>query len=590
MAAVAPVELVESSLRHGQQALLLSRLRSRHIVPVARLLDRCGFAALDVFGGTTFEASLRFLAENPFDRLRAIREAAPSTPLLATIQGRALVGHRRVAGDVIDAFIRVTAAAGVDIFRCYDPLNDVRNLERCLQAVRDVGGVAEGVICYTDGSVDALVEVADRLAAMGFDRLCLYDPLGLPGAARAAEIVRRILEVVSVPLDVAFSAQTGQAGLAYWSAAEAGAQRVDVALAPLAGGASFPPAEALIAATMDTELRTGLDVRQVAAASDALDGCLPLYQDIIDPAVWRYDHSALRGLLPASAMPHALAELSDRGELDRIDDVEQEITRVRSEMGYPPLVPPITEIIATQAVYNVCGGDRYATISQEFSDYCLGLYGRPPEPIDPSVRAEVGSRALDDDLPSLEAARRALESEGIEETGEEAAVCYALFPAEYLALVRGEAVAERLLDEAAPAGNPPEALPESASVAAESRSPALAMRTFTVEVDGQPYSVRITGTGGLAAADAAGTAPGSGGAAAPPAPAAAGAVVAPMPGVLVSLAVGPGDAVSTGQVVAVLEAMKMQNEIAAPRAGRVAEVLVSPGAVVAAGDAILRIE
>jgi len=583
------VELVESSLRHGQQALLLSRLRGRHIVPVARLLDRCGFAALDVFGGTTFEASLRFLAENPFDRLRAIREAAPTTPLLATVDGRALVGHRRVAGDVIDAFVRVTAAAGIDIFRCYDPLNDVRNLERCIRAVHAVNKVAEGVICYTDGSVDALVEVASRLAAMGFDHLCLYDPLGLPGAARAREIVRRILEVVSVPVNVAFSAQTGQAALAYWSAAGAGASRVDVALAPLAGGASFPPAEALIAATMDTELRTGLDVRQVAAASDALDACLPLYQDIIDPAVWRYDHSALRGLLPASAMPHALAELRDRGELDRIDDVEQEITRVRSELGYPPLVPPVTEIIATQAVYNVCGGDRYATISQEFSDYCLGLYGTPPEPIDPSVRAEVGGRQVAETLPSLEDARQALEAAGVEDPGEEAAVCYALFPVEYVALIRGEAVAERLSDETAvpEAGD---ATPADASPGApgDPRPQVAAVRAFTVEVDGQPFSVRVTGGGAAAGATMGAAESGTAEAAAPVT--GPGAVIAPMPGLLVSIAVAPGDVVEIGQVVAVLEAMKMQNEIVAPEAGTVREVLASPGAVVAAGDAILRIQ
>ncbi|MFN2569138.1 MAG: pyruvate carboxylase subunit B [Candidatus Dormibacteria bacterium] len=584
---MAPVELVESSLRHGQQALLLSRLRSRHILPVARLLDRCGFAALDVFGGTTFEASLRFLAENPFDRLRAIRAAAPSTPLLATIEGRALVGHRRMAGDVIDAFIRVTAAAGIDIFRCYDPLNDVGNLERCIEAVHAVNRVAEGVICYTDGSADALVDVAARLAEMGFDHLCLYDPLGLPGAARAGELVRRMVDVVSVPVNVAFAAQTGQAGLAYWSAAGAGARRVDVALAPLAGGASFPPAEALIAATMDTELRTGLDVRQVAAASDALDICLPLYQDIIDPTVWRYDHSALRGLLPASAMPHALAELSDRGELDRIDDVEQEITRVRSEMGYPPLVPPITEIIATQAVYNVCGGDRYATISQEFSDYCRGLYGRPPEPVDPSVRAEVGTRPVEDAPPSLDDARQALVRQGVEAIDDEAAVCYALFPAEYLALARGEAVAEKLSDEVddrePPATSSGTLQPGNTEVPGSNSEP---VRSFTVEVDGQPYSVRVTGAG-IEGGAAAVAPPGEEGGGGPQS--SSGTVVAPMPGLLVSVAVAAGDAVAQGEVVAVLEAMKMQNEILAPQAGTVRDVLVGPGAVLGAGDAILRI-
>jgi pyruvate carboxylase subunit B len=595
------LELVETSLRLGQQSLLVSRLRQRHAVIVAERLDGCGFAALDVFGGATFEASLRFLAEDPFERLRAIRAAAPITPLLAVIGGQALVGHRHVADDAVRLFIQVAAEAGVDIFRCYDPLNDVRNLETCVAAVHATGKVAEGVIVY-EGFPDAgtahVTATARRLVDAGLPSLCLHDPLGVAGIVAISDTVRAVREATGVPVAVSISAQTGQAALACYAAALAGAYRVDVALSPLGGGASMPSAEALLAGFSGTDVDPGLDMANVADAALALEEVLVHYADVLDPLAVRPDTSALRGLLPPSAMGHALAELRRRDSLSRLAEVEHEVARVRGELGSPPLVTPMTEIIATQAVYNVCDGDRYATISQEVKDLCLGLYGEPPEPIEADVRRLVNGREepitcrpadlLDAAIP---AARRELRREGVSKPDDAALVAYVLFPVEFLALVRGEVVAEPLGDEAGTAADAPLEVREETPVdgAQEpemSAPPPPPVRELTVEVDGQSYAVRVIGaTGPHVEASSVAQAQ-----AAAPAVVREGTVTAPMQGLILKVAVKVGDRVKLGDVVAVLEAMKMQNDVTATRSGTVASVFVREGTVVSPRDPIVHIE
>ncbi len=593
------LELVECSLRGGQQALLLSRLRSRHAIPVAQALDGCGFAALDVFGGTTFEAALRFLGEDPFEQLRAIREAAPSATLVASLGGQALTGHRHVGDDVVDAFIKVAADAGIDRFRIHDPLNDVRNVRRAMEAARAAGRQVEAAIVYADSphhDPDRVIALAEELAGIGADAICIHDPLGLLGIARIGDLVHRVVEATSLPLALSLSTQTGQAEFAAYAAAVAGASRLDVALAPLAGGASLPAAEAVIAALLGTELDTGVDLEPVTAASAVLEHQLLPYDAVFDVPALRIDSAALRGLLPPAAMGHALAELRERNQIDRLDDVETEARRVRAELGHPPLVTPIIEIVATQAVYNVCDGDRYATVSQEVKDYCLGLYGSPPYPIDPEVRRLVNGReepitCRPADLlePALPALRRELDREGLKKPDDATMVSFALFPAETLALRRGEVVAERLGDEPAEE-EPPAAMAEdgdadAATAEAVPTEPPAEVRELTVEVDGQSYSVRVSGAG-------LGGGGGSGGASpAASAPVAReGTVVAPMQGLILKVAVKVGDKVDLGGVVAVLEAMKMQNDVVASRAGTVSAVHVKEGDVVGPRDPIVQID
>ncbi|MEO8898911.1 MAG: pyruvate carboxylase subunit B [Candidatus Dormibacter sp.] len=597
------LELVECSLRAGQQALLLSRLRSRHAIPVARALEGCGFAALDVFGGSTFEASLRFLGEDPFERLRAIREAAPSSTLLASLGGQALTGHRQVGDDVVDAFIKVAADAGVDRFRIHDPLNDVRNVRRAVQAARKAKRQVDAAIIYADSprhDPDQLVALAEQLTELGADAICIHDPLGLLGVARIGDLVKRLVEATKLPVSLSLSAQTGQAEFAAYAAAIAGASSLDVALAPLAGGASVPPAEGVIAALRGTELDTGMNLDDVTAASAELEHQLSAYASVVDIPALHIDSAALRGQLPPAAMGHALEELRDRNQLDRLDDVEIEAQRVRAELGHPPLVTPIIEIVATQAVYNVCDGDRYATVSQEVKDYCLGLYGSPPYPIDAEVRRLVNGREepitirpadlLEPALPTL---RRELKREGVDKPDDATVVSFALFPGETLALLRGEVVPERLGDEAKPEAD------ADAAVSAEGTDVAVVtadgepdaqpadVRELTVEVDGQSYSVRVHGAG----VGGGGGAPAGAAAAVGGAPVARdGTIVAPMQGLILKVSVKVGDKVGLGDVVAVLEAMKMQNDVTATRAGTVTEVHVKEGDVVGPRAPIVQVD
>jgi pyruvate carboxylase subunit B len=606
------LDLVETSLRHGQQTLLLSRLRRRHLVPVVALLDQCGFAALDIFGGATFEACLHFLGEDPFDRLRAIKVAAPRTPLMGLVRGQALVGHRQVADDVVDSFVRVSAEAGVDVFRCYDSLNDARNLERVLAAVHAASRQAEGAVVYTESPVHdnaGFIALGERFAAMGFDALCLYDPAGLLGAGTSAELVRG-LGRTGLPVNVHSAALTGQAGFAYLAAAEAGARSLDVALAPLAGGSSLEATEGVLHALIGTDLECTVDLDTVAAASALLDDELALYRSIADPAAWRLDTSVLRTQLPPAAVDHLQAELRERGALDRLGEVQAEIPRVRAELGFPPLITPIAQIVATQAVYNVCDGDRYATVSQEVKDYCLGLYGEPPGPIAGDVRRIVNGReepitCRPADLlePQMAALRREMKREGIPVRSESDVVCYALFPGETAGFLLGETKVELLGDEPPPVEAEPARLELTGTAGdgdrgpggiadatpTEPAAPALEVRELQVEVDGEAYTVRVSGPPG--------TFGGGGGASGNGVPVAGGrpairegTVVAPMQGLILRVPVTVGDEVELGDVVAVLEAMKMQNDVVATRAGTIREVYVAEGAVVAPKDPLVLIE
>jgi len=601
---MASLELVETALRHGQQSLLLSRLRRRHLIPVAALLDRCGFASLDIFGGATFEACLRFLAEDPFERLRALKQAASSTPLLALVRGQALVGHRQMADDVVDAFVRASAEAGIDIFRCYDSLNDARNLERIVSAVHSAGRRAEGALVYTESpvhDVDRFIALGARLRDLGYDALCIYDPAGLLGAGTATALVRGLVAECGLPVNVHSAALTGQAGLTYLAAAEAGAASLDVALSPLADGSSLPATEGVIHALVGTPQETACDLDTVAAATGLLEESMSLYRAFADPAAWRLDTSVLRTQLPPTAVDHLQAELHDRDAMARLPEVQLEIPRVRAELGYPPLITPIAQIVATQAVYNVCDGERYATISQEVKDYCLGLYGEPPGPVDPGVRRVVNGREepitcrpadlLEPQLPVL---LREAEREGVPIRDEGDLVAYALFPAETASLLRGESRAELLGDEPPPEPEPvrietavgtvelvddeeePAAVPE----------PVIEVRELTVEVDGERYTVKVSAPAGTFGAGGGGSADGVPAGGGRPA-IRKGTVLSPMQGLILRIPVAVGDRVEMGDVVAVLEAMKMQNDVTTTSAGVVREVYVTEGTVVSPQDPLV---
>ncbi|MFZ0995685.1 MAG: pyruvate carboxylase subunit B [Candidatus Dormiibacterota bacterium] len=617
---MAPIGLIESCLRHGQQTLLLSRLRTRHVLSLLDLLDGCGFGALDVFGGPTFEVSLTHLGEDPFERLSLIR-AGSKTPLLGLIRGQALVGYRPLPDDAVDSFVALAAECGLDVFRCFDPLNDARNLAQVAEAVLLAGKHPEGALVYTESpvhSIETFLSLGSELAAIGFRSLCVFDPAGLLGAGSARALVTGLRERTKLPVSVHCATITGQAWFAYLAAAESGAESLDVCLSPLAGGASLPSTEGVFAALRGTDLQPRLDERRVLAAADALDELMPLYAAIADPSGWQHDSSTMRTQLAPSVLEHLRWECESQGAQEKLPAVLEEIPRVRAEMGYPPLITPIAQVVVTQAVANVASGQRYLTVAQEVKDYFLGLFGRPPGPVDPEIqRIVIGEeepitvRPADVLEPALESARHQLGRQGFLDVSRSQLLNFLLFPEATAALLRGEARLERLEDEAAPAaspasvpaavvdggdlsepvgdaaaiplgplgpeppGPPPERAPETAEPA---------VREFSVEVDGDVFEVRVV------AKDGGGLGGGAVGVAASPASASPQeGVRAPMQGLIARIPVKVGDQVTVGQTVVVLEAMKMQNDIPSDAAGTVTAVLVAQGQVVSRGDILVTV-
>ncbi len=608
------IGLIESSLRHGQQTLLSSRLRTRHIVELAERLDGTGVAGLDAFGGATFEVALENLGEDPFERLRQVRRAT-TLPLYGLLRGQSLVGPRPVADDVVDTFVGELSEIGLDVFRCFDPLNDIRNLARVAQAVTKQGRHAEGLLVYTQSpvhSAEGFIRLGSSLAQLGFQSLCLFDPAGLLGAGNARAIVAGLVQETGLPVSIHCATITGQAQFAYLAAAEAGASALDVCLSPLAGGASLPNTEGVVSALAATAYEPTVDAGRLLAAADRMEELMPLYQLVADPSGWRLDSATMRTQLAPSVQQHLVWECQAQGAADRQAEVLEEIARVRQDMGYPPLISPVAEVVVTQAVANVASGDRYLIVAQDVKDYFLGLYGLPPGPPDPEIqRLVIGSeepisvRPGDVLEPMLPEAHRVMNKSDLGDPGTEAVLEFILFPEATAAALRGEARSERLGDEPeeepegqgqgdtlAPVdgGDLSEPIGDAAGIPITpmpSPPPAqvieeVSAREFSVEVDGELFEVRVVAKDGSFATlgPVQGTAP---------APAAAGAVRAPMQGLIAKIPVKIGDVVEVGQTIAVLEAMKMQNDIPSDRAGTVQSVNVSEGQVVSRGDPLVTV-
>jgi len=601
------VGLIESCLRHGQQTLLSSRLRTRHVVGLARELNGSGLAGLEVFGGATFGVALSNLGEDPFERLRAVR-AATSLPLYGLIRGQSLVANRPVADDVVDLFITTVAQLGLDVFRCFDPLNDVRNLARVVAAVRAAGKHAEAALVYSESpvhSAQGFVRLGVELAGMGFQSLSLFDPAGMLGAGSSRTIVAGLVKETGLPVSVHCATITGQAAFAYLAAAEAGASALDVCLSPLAGGASLPGTEGVLAALQGTEMAPAVDPKAVLAAADTLDALMPLYRLVADPSGWQLDASTLRTQVAPSVQQHLLWECEAQGVTERIPAVVEEIARVRADMGYPALISPVAEVVVSQAVANVASGDRYLIVSQDLKDYFLGLFGAPPGAPDPEVRRlviggeePITVRPGDVLEPMLAEARRRMVKHDLGEPSDEQLLEFVLFPEATAATIRGELPGERLGDEPEPVeaaavpalvdgGDLSEPIGDAAAVPmaappppppAEPEAPS---REFTVDVDGELFEVKVVardmGFGAPPAASPARVASGGG------------AVKAPMQGLIARIPVKAGDHVEVGQTVAVLEAMKMQNDIPSDLAGIVQAVNVTEGQVVSRGDPLVTI-
>ena len=536
----------------------------------------------------------------------------PRTPIQALVRGQNLVGHRNHADDAVELFVTTAARHGVDVFRVFDPLNDVRNMEVAVRAAQAAGKRVQGALCYALSpahDMDVWCALARSLAALGVDDLVVKDTSGLLSPSAAARLVATLREAVMLPIVVHSHCASGMAPMAYLAAAEAGASMLDTAMSPFAGGPSQPATETIVAALAGGEHDTGLDLDRLVEIERDLDEARSRLAEHLAPSADRIDPDILRYQMPAFMLDDIRGHLERHNALGRLREALEEVPRVRRELGYPPLVAPVRQLIASQAVYNVLADERYATVSQELKDYLQGLYGTPPRPADAEVRRlvlgqdePITIRPADLLEPQVGRAREQLERHGVEPT-DERVLSFLLFPSLALELFQAERVPAKAPGAGVPTAEAPadvatEPASANGSGAAGAAPPAEAppapqavAAEFEVEVEGEVFHVRVAGAGVTVLPSAAMAAPAMAAPAAGTATRAArdGAITAPMQGLIVKVPVKVGDEVKLGDVVAVLEAMKMQNDIVTTQPGRVLEVYVAEGDVVTPNQPLVAI-
>ena len=594
----ARVRLVDTTFRDAQQSLLGGYLRTDEIVPIAAKMDAIGFAAMEAFGGATFETQL-LIHEDPWDFLRKLNKATPNTPIQALIRGQNLVARRNFADDAVELFVRHAAKAGVDVFRVFDPLNDLRNMEASIAAALKAKKKVQGALSYAISpahNIELWGSLAKGLVNMGCHEIVIKDTSGLLSPQATWELVTALKHAVKVPIDIHSHCSSGMAPMAYMAGVEAGADILDVAISPLAWGASQPAAESVVAALEGGEYDTGLDLDKMWEVQQEVEDLKQRHIEHLSPVADRVDASILRYHMPGLMLEDIHRQLAARHATDRMNEVLDEANHVRRHIGYPPLVAPIRQMIATQAVYNVLAGERYATVTQELKDYLQGLYGRPPAPVDPELRRlvigrdePITIRPADLLEPQVESARAQVKKMGFEPT-DDAVLIHLMFPSLAPDYMRGPQPSRQDHEkpEPAPAAAPAQAPPPPPEPAPVPVPAGGAAAEFDVEVDGEVFKVRVSGAGLSVVAAPAGAAPAAD--AARPAPKAGeGTVLAPMQGLIVKLPVTAGDDVKLGDVVAVLEAMKMQNDIVTTVAGKVSAVYVKEGEVVSPNQPLLAI-
>ena len=582
-----PLGITDVVLRDAHQSLLATRLRLDDMLPIAEKLDRIGFWSLESWGGATFDACIRYLGEDPWERIRELKKAMPNTPQQMLLRGQNLLGYRHYADDVVDAFVERAAESGVDVFRVFDAMNDMRNIERAVAAVVKQGKHAQGTIAYTVSPVhtlDVWVEQGKRIEDMGADSVAIKDMAGLLTPYTAFELVSRLKQALDIPVHMQCHATTGLSTATALKAAEAGIDNVDTAISSMSMTYGHSPTETVVAMLEGTDRDTGLDIR-------ALEEIAAYFRQV--RLKYRRFEGSLRGVdsrilvaqVPGGMLTNMESQLREQNALDRFDAVLEEIPRVRKDLGYIPLVTPTSQIVGTQAVMNVMAGERYKALSKETRGILRGEYGEAPAPFDEALR----ERALEGDQPltcrpadrldnELDALGRELEQQATEEGIELASgerrlddvLTYALFPQIGLKFLANR-------------GNP-DAFEPAPSEGDDGQEEGV----YTVTVEGQRYVVTVSDGGDIDGIKPLGeSAPATSGAALP-----AGdgePVPAPLAGNIFEVLVKPGQRVEEGERILVLEAMKMETDVAAPRAGTVAEVRVKPGDAVAVGDVLLTI-
>ncbi|OMH29503.1 sodium-extruding oxaloacetate decarboxylase subunit alpha [Motiliproteus sp. MSK22-1] len=597
-----PLGITDVVLRDAHQSLFATRLRLADMLPIAGKLDQVGFWSVETWGGATFDSCIRYLGEDPWDRIRQLKAAMPNTPQQMLFRGQNILGYRHYADDVVRKFVERAAANGVDVFRVFDAMNDVRNLETAIKAVLDNGKHAQGTISYTISevhTVDMWVDMAKRIQDMGAHSVCIKDMAGLLKPYVAFELVSRLKAELEIPVHMQCHATTGLSTTSILKAVEAGIDNVDTSISSMSMTYGHSPTESVVSIFEGTDRDTGLDIELLEEIAAYFREVRKKYAKW-EGALKGVDSRILVAQVPGGMLTNMESQLKDQGAGDRLDDVLAEIPRVRKDLGMIPLVTPTSQIVGTQAVLNVLTGERYKSISKETAGILKGEYGVAPAEFNKELQARVldGAEAitcrpadlLEPELDKLTEELRGLakDKDFRIESGErevDDVLTYALFPQIGLKFLenRGDASAFEPVPtlESAQAASAP--APQASEAAGGEE-------VYTVTVSGQSYVVQVSEGGDISAVAPVVAAPASAAASAPvPAAGPAGGepVSAPLAGNIWKVEVSPGQVVQEGDVLVILEAMKMETDIRAARAGTVGSVEVKEGDAVKVGDTLL---
>ena len=431
------VRFMETVCRDAHQSLIATRMKTEEMLPILGELDTAGYHALEVWGGATFDACLRFLGEDPWKRLRAIRAAAPNTKLQMLLRGQNLLGYKHYPDDVVESFIKHSILNGIDIIRVFDALNDTRNLATSLDCIKKYGGECQITASYATSdihTIDYFVDLAKRSASLGADSLCIKDMAGVLTPHAAYELVSAVKDAVTIPIQLHTHATSGIASMTYLKAVEAGADIIDTAISPMAGGTSQPATESMAIVLEELGYDTGLDLKKLETIADYFKPLKDSYiaSGLLNPKVMDVDPKALLYQVPGGMLSNLLSQLNEAGSEDKYEEVLKEVPRVRADLGFPPLVTPLSQMVGTQAVMNIISGERYKLVPTEIREYVKGFYGTTPVPISEDIRKKIIGdeevitvRPADLIAPEMNNLREEL---GSLAQSEEDVLMYALFP------------------------------------------------------------------------------------------------------------------------------------------------------------------